>query len=109
MPVVVHTMGKVGSVSITDMLAKANINAAHLHYGMYSEGEYSTAKQLKFGAGVYKNDDNWRIITLVRKPIWRNLSAYFHNLKKYYALDYYKFGPIKNNFLYSYNHATPAD
>lgn len=110
MPVAIHTMGKVGSVSITQMLQTVyGVKAHHLHYGFWPEGEYSAGAQLKLGAKIHRLDDRWRIITLVRKPLWRNLSAFFHALRRYYGKDYYDFESLRGSFIFNYNHQNPQD
>jgi len=77
----IYTMGKVGSQSILYTLKNEGIPCEHMHY-IYGGGEYDSyrkqgAEELR--TEIYPED---RIISLVREPLARNLSAYFHNNEK---------------------------
>ena len=107
MRIVVHTMGKVGSVSLVNTLKNNGWTAEHLHYGFLKDGEFTTGSQLAIGKNIRTHLENWNIITIIRRPLLRNLSAFFHSLGKYYKNDYYNPESLKNLFVHKYPHDWP--
>lgn len=91
----VYQMGKVGSSAVVASLryagVKENIYYAHwLHHG-FPEAEFAVinpklAKRVKEGKGL-------DVITMVREPVARNLSAFYATSKD----------PTKENFINNYN------
>jgi len=80
----IHNMGKVGSISVQVGIKQAGYKSLHAHYirGL-PEAEYATTKpplekSLRTGGPPYK------IISLTRDPVARNISAFFQGLHKYY-------------------------
>ena len=78
LPVLVYQMGKVGSRSILEALRKApGIDVFHVH---------------RIGADIHPNlarrisarKERAKIITMVRDPISRNISSYFHLLDNHF-------------------------
>ena len=97
-PILVYTMGKVGSLSVAESLLRAEIDnpVYHLHYIAgetperlkrrlrirgYKQNPYYHAPEA-IRAFLYETPNPirfpWKIITLAREPIVRRLSAYFH-------------------------------
>jgi hypothetical protein len=98
--VIVHSMGKVGSSTVFESINHANINFIAYHTHSLTESalnaQYNALKQkgLPLGLHLYhgkmiskfKNevkDFKWKVITLVREPISRNISAFFQNIEKH--------------------------
>jgi uncharacterized protein YktA (UPF0223 family) len=84
-PIVVYQMGKVGSLTVYESLLKSSVyqeNVFHVHR-LNSEIVPNTKKN-KFLRELYDNEsahNKWKVISLVRDPIARNISAFFHNLE----------------------------
>jgi hypothetical protein len=101
-------MGKVGSISIQKALKKKGLDSIHAHW-MQGEGEYPTSKkdmvkEIKRGTG-----GNWKVISPIREPVARNVSAFFQSIERYYP-DYreYKYKEaVLESFLQDYNHQWP--
>ena len=87
-----YTMGKVGSISVGNVLAKHGIRPLHGHWvsNDHPIGEFPTLKP-QFGR-VIGNSSSLRVITLIREPVARNISAFFQSLVffKKYCEDYPK-------------------
>ena len=84
--IVVHTMGKVGSVAVYKTLKAAGYDALHVHY--------LTGQPLKdeeMARRIEKFKGTPRVITLIREPVRRNVSSFF-NLKAANKLDSPYFG-----------------
>jgi len=97
-PVLVYQMGKVGSCSLVATLKKLvpESNVYHIHRlteeGLDGVKTRSLSKGRAFPGSDYwqaqyvktrimqQSGDNWRVITLTRDPVARNLSAFFHTL-----------------------------
>jgi hypothetical protein len=79
--VYVYSMGKVGSMSIYSTLLSNNIKSLHFHYlnGDFNTNGISIGERI----GLKKLNGKIKIISLVRDPVARNISAYFQNLKIY--------------------------
>ncbi len=123
-PVLVHTMGKVGSSSITAMLASSQrFEPIQIHMLRADKIEALEAKHRARGLEVPQHlrdarrvldeilpgTGRVRIVSLVRDPVARNLSAYFQNL------DIWKLGwqpgadvtPYIASFFTEYPHHVP--
>lgn len=94
-PIVIHTMGKVGSSSITKSLeAHGEFEPFQTHQlnpktignfeRFHKENDHKMPKHLATSRRVLDeiipNSDRVRIITLVREPVARNLSSFFQTL-----------------------------
>jgi hypothetical protein len=106
--ILVYQMGKVGSVSFQVALKEKDLTAIHAHW-MKEDGEYPTSKpylveQIKKGVR-----DDWKVITPIREPVARNVSAFFQSIEKYYpAYKEYKYKEaVLESFLNNYNHKWP--
>jgi hypothetical protein len=78
-------MGKVGSGSINHALHDKGIHTLHAHWmqGLYPKSEFPTNK-LKIIKRVKENKTPpLKVITIVREPVGRNISAFFQNMPKY--------------------------
>ncbi len=96
---VVHTMGKVASRAVADYLQSAGLATVHAHYlCLPSREEDRKAKEV-----IMKWKGEINVITIVRDPIARNLSAYFQNVVKPGET------PSVEDFLERYNHRVALD
>jgi len=98
-------MGKVGSKSVFHTLKPlVNEPIVHCHYIMNNIGNYNKAT----ADNILSYNGKIKIITLIRDPITRNISAYYHNMKNMInkndpcTIDY-----ISNTFYKKYNHDCP--
>jgi len=89
------------------MLQKQGLRPIHLHYGFLITGEFVSAPQLAVGAKIHRRDEPWNVIVLVRKPLVRNLSAFFHSLRNHYHKDILDVPLLLSNFEFSYDHNNP--
>jgi len=94
-PVVVYQMGKVGSLSITNSLAKAGIHPLfHVHrmnphniqniraqYISRGQNPQNESLGLCLYREIQQSNKKAKIISSFREPIARNISAYFQNLE----------------------------
>ncbi len=106
--ILVYQMGKVGSVSIQVALRHRGLHAMHAHW-MQGEGEYPTSKK-QLAADIKSGKrDNWKVISLVREPVARNVSAFFQSVEKYYPeyKEYEYKEVVLEYFLQDYNHQWP--
>jgi lipopolysaccharide biosynthesis glycosyltransferase len=99
-PLLVHQMGKVGSLSVLEMLREAcpERDLHHVHF-LAPESIAGEARMFRKGfARTHRIDEHhfaslhlrarldadpaqrWQVVTLTRDPVARNLSAFFHNL-----------------------------
>lgn len=124
--VLVYQMGKVGSSSIYQSIKKKQ-HAIHIHRmnpnnikEVLFEHEKKGIKRKNFerfgillNSKLNKTNKEIKIISPIREPIERNISAYFQNLSKFYNDKYaYKKIETKNlikNFLKNYNHNVPLE
>jgi len=102
-PIIVYQMGKVGSKTVVKSLEKVNLRVPirHVHwltkdgldnYENRTKSIYRShpGKHFWVGHHLRKQIDGrlnckaWNIVTLVRDPIARNLSAFFHTLDLWY-------------------------
>jgi hypothetical protein len=74
--ILVYQAGKVGSTTIRASIAKLDINCNHIH--ILNDWEKNVYQN------VFKDSKVVRIITLVRDPISRELSHFFHNIGNIY-------------------------
>lgn len=80
-----YQMGKVGSTSINYALHEKGISVIHSHwmYHKYPEAEFSTLK-LNLVRDIKKGKSPpLKVITPVREPLGRNLSAFFQDINRY--------------------------
>jgi len=129
---IVHQMGKVGSSSVLASLEK-HFNQPILHTHFLNQerlnAHLSTRKNkglkisehLKIAQSINQKIPNllsnrkWKVITLVREPIARNISAYFQNLDQEHiknCLNQYQDNIIEleeiiNYFFQNYSHDIP--
>lgn len=83
--VFVYQMGRVGSNSITRSLYNAGLNTFHAHWlkGDFPEAEFSTSKPKIVEMIKTGEFEPRKIITSVRDPMARNLSAFVFSLIRY--------------------------
>ena len=101
-PIFVWQMGKVGSTSIEEAVMRTTRDApffrAHLlNPDLLRRGEMyrrararGTREYLRSDAlrrALLAADEGWKIVTVVREPMARNLSAFFQNLDVYLGYD----------------------
>lgn len=127
-PLLIYQMGKVASTSIyLSLKSTTNYNVFHAHYlnpenilkiqKKYKESG-KLAPNLDEGFYLYKRLFNntkipVKIISLVREPISRNMSAFFQNLNffqaTYPSYDFSDTNQLIECFLENYNHDTPLE
>jgi len=116
-PIVVFQMGKVGSSTIVESLKALNLGLPiyHVHHltqdGLeFAEkmslargrprpaGEhYFTSQYLRRQLAKHSNGRRWNVVTLVREPIARNISAFFHTLDAWYPEFNHQHGDINES------------
>lgn len=120
--VLVYQMGKVASLSIYNSLKAEGIHVLHTHQTnpdriremkqSYPADSYPASfdKGLSIFEKFIKPRRPLKIITLIREPIGRNLSAYFHNMRHIEAHasahQQYSTQELINNFFSHYHHQT---
>lgn len=79
-------MGKVGSASINHALHDKGVNTLHAHWmqGLYPKSEFPTNKSKIIKRIKENKTPPLKVITIVREPVGRNISAFFQNMPKYY-------------------------
>lgn len=97
-PLLVWQMGKVGSRTILESLHDQRYRGAMFHVHVLSDyltrkGEVSRRASIRGNVAflysdvlreeIRRGDREWKVITLVREPVGRNLSAFFQNLDVY--------------------------
>jgi hypothetical protein len=112
-PVLVYTAGKVGSTAVADSLWQHGVSSVHLHRlqpAAIRRSEQARRRTLddlahvsseQFPVHLWDGDfyssrvrrgpptgDRWKVVTLVRDPIARNVSAFFQNLELVFHYDY---------------------
>jgi Putative capsular polysaccharide synthesis protein len=131
-PIIVYQMGKVGSSSVYEGLLNLHLDAPvhHCHFLNYldemeelivrtrpspreSLEQVAKARDLKQRLDANRNG-TWNIISLVRTPVRRNVSAFFENLNEYFpgaeerfARDELTLDEIEETFLSQYDHDAP--
>jgi len=125
-PVIVYQMGKVGSSSIYQSLKKQikhpvfHVHRMNLKNINDVAKEYKNAKKvppdetsgLFLNKHVINKSQTVKIISLVREPIERNISAFFQNYERFVGSKYKKYDILEienliDNFWGSYNHEVP--
>jgi len=126
-PILVYQMGKVASRTIYDTLEVIEgVNVYHVHRLNPVTIEAARKHHLDRGAKRPISDDVGlflyenlirpqkpaKIISLVREPIGRNVSAYFQNLDVFECVknahERFKLDELINNFLEKYSHGIPS-
>jgi hypothetical protein len=120
-PIVVYQMGKVGSRTIIDSLEALGMDGPifHIHY-LIDESKISASHKSSFRLRdvLFKNckecvhQKKWKLISLTREPIARNISAFFQNIDLW--MPSFKCEPSKTNelikiFLEKYPHTVPLE
>ena len=100
-PILIYQMGKVGSTSMLRSIRRITINRPVFHVHTLRKDVLDDIERLYSGreialghhyyAGRYlsqklcarNSEKKWRVISLVREPIARNISAFFQNLDLY--------------------------
>lgn len=124
-PVLVYQVGKVGSSTIYYSLKAAGIKCEHLHRMVPENIERIAEERRAAGLpvkderlGLALNDrlrrgrDRVRVVTMVREPVSRNISAFFQNLADYYGGDPLGSIPVEEairRFLEEYPHHVPIE
>jgi len=120
-PIVVYQMGKVGSISVYESLKASGVGVPiyHVHYltrdgieGITPGHEAAHLLRNQIDRGF--SGKKWRIVSSVREPIARNISAFFQNIDKWYPNfnDHCEIGSVGVEeliklFLEKYPHDTP--
>lgn len=125
--IIVHSMGKVGSSSITKsisfFLPNQHIYQTHMlnKEALDSHLNFLKRKGLKFHQHIHnslnlrkdidiKNHQQWKVITLTRDPIARNISAFFENIENICPgvlsknINHVDISNLRNMFFDKYNH-----
>ncbi len=129
--ILVHTMGKVGSSTVYHSLKDLHLDTPiyHTHFlhperikvqrKNLKEKQIIPDSQLFIGKHLqkYLESDaqvNWKVITLIREPIARNISAFFENITKrfkHFLIDYQSqklnIDTLIDTFLTEYPHDLP--
>lgn len=106
----VYQMGKVGSVSIQVALREKGLHTLHGHWIQTEKGEYPTTKKaLVNDIKIGKRKEGWKVITPIREPMARNISAFFQRIEQYYPkYRRYKYNKdVLDAFINTYNHNWP--
>ena len=104
----IYNMGKVGSVSMQVAIKQSGYKTLHGHWMIHTDGEFPTTK-LDLVDKMINGELALKVITPVREPVARNVSAYFHMLKKYYPkYSSTEYDPdLLDYFLKNYKHDWP--
>jgi hypothetical protein len=105
MSILIYQMGKVGSITILKTLIQLGYRPYHAHR-IWADGEFGLGHTLKQKQHIL-NQKSIKAITLVREPIARNLSAFFHQHSSYWGKDSYSFEVAKHKFMNLYDHDIP--
>jgi tetratricopeptide (TPR) repeat protein len=131
-PVVIYQMGKVGSTSVYESLKALNLDSPIYHVQYLTETgikrignknvDSRIPRHLNESMQLRRLIDNrnkynyWKIISFVRDPIARNISAFFQNISHWYPEIYSDAIPIStkiknliNIFLHNYPHEIPIE
>jgi len=99
-PILIYQMGKVGSTTILKSLRDYGVNPVYHIHSMNIQNIKMKKEEFKDKGPPYgtppkhldkykklrpilKENRSVKIISLVREPIWRNISGFFQNLPKY--------------------------
>lgn len=107
--ILVYQMGKVGSVSVQVALRQKGLRTTHAHWMNNEEGEFPTSKASLVKEIQEGKRGKWKVITTVREPMARNISAFFQRIEDYWpTYRTYKYDPkMVNAFIDKYNHRWP--
>jgi hypothetical protein len=130
--ILVYTMGKVGLMSIDASLRSLNNRSKYLAISHTLRNDsLDKVRSLRRQKGEHlanhlrnsilnqslissKKKKNWKIITCIRESVSRNVSAYFHDIKRYHPNFINRFDQgelpietIEKVFLTSFMHDTP--
>ena len=118
-PILIYQMGKVGSSTLSRSLESAHLpNSIYSVHRLSHEGIKRSAAEQRVRAlydpvlsnlakvsktlrkKIDKTDANarWKVITLVRDPISRTISAFFENMKRVYPILIDENGAVKKSF-----------
>jgi hypothetical protein len=102
-------MGKVGSISLLKGLAANKVISTHAHNLVNVEGEFYVSRNKAIKETIELRLDHWKVISLVRDPIARNISAFVHKLSKKNYKAFPKYDPyvLHSLFVNKYDHHTP--
>jgi hypothetical protein len=83
--VILYQMGKVGSKSVHHALHKRNVQVIHAHWmcGEFPDSEFPTTKPNIVEIIAEDTAPPMKVISLVREPIGRSISAYFQRINTY--------------------------
>jgi hypothetical protein len=109
MSVLIYQMGKVGSISVSSLLARNYIVPTHAHYLVNQNGEFYISWNSAIKRLIDKRNTTFKIISIVRDPIARNISAFTHQLSRqsYKSFPKYKPETLANLFINNYDHEIP--
>lgn len=137
-PIIVYQMGKVGSRTVVETIKKINTGDPVFHLHRLTDKGFEFIEQLgeargrvypgenywlsyylriRVGLGEDSRIKQWRIITLTRDPIARNVSAFFFNLPIWYpTFEHdmqiktmaYILSKLRDIFLYQFPHDIPV-
>ena len=129
--ILIHTMAKVGTTTLVKTLYSLNLKLPIIHTHTLNEEnlQYSIQPQkdifgqlpdhlqtsLCIQPVIYQKSINWKVITLIRDPIARNISAFFYNIDKQWFPNFYERyanqelpnQEIINKFLREFHHQVP--
>jgi len=124
-PIIIYQMGKVGSSSILRSLGASGYKPYHIHYlnperlrqieSTYLSKQHNLPLHISTSRKLIKNrtfeSPNCRVISLVREPISRNMSAFFENKKlfthNFSQIEQKSINAYIKNFLSNYPHNVP--
>jgi len=126
-PVVVYQMAKVGSLSVVKSIIEYGLSPVYHVHRMAPDNIQKTRQQQAskikkkvlpgnevIGEALYgsviRGGKKAKFITLVREPIGRNVSAFFHNLSQFtVGSDMPTIDELRSIFLTDYPHRVPLD
>lgn len=100
--ILVYQMGRVGSTAVFEALRKRKLTVRKIHY-MYTNGEYKKATG-NFVDTIKKSSGIFNVVSLVRNPLTRNLSAV---MNKTYLAKNPAYEEVLEDYLHKYNHQWP--
>ena len=108
-PVFVYQMGKVGSTSIFKSLQKSYSGA--VFHGHYFDAFHSELGIRELYAWYASGNRNIKLISLIREPVTRNISAFFQNFKRDTGMEIHQckksMHELRDTFLFNYPHEIP--
>jgi hypothetical protein len=109
-PVLIYQMGKVGSSSLKASIAPVWPGLTIHTHNIFTARQRQAAVRL-LDQEVLSKERPTFIITLVREPIGRNISAFFQNLRRYTGVEYgpatFSMEELIGIFLKKHNHSRP--